>query len=243
MTDFVVNLSQRTAIVTGAGTGVGRAITLALGSSGAAVAVNDINPDRTYQITQELLERGVSAIGLPGDVGNRFQVAALIESARERFGKVHILVNAAGVYKPEAITKIDEWDWRRHLDVNLTGAFFCCQLISRVMIDEGTRGAIVNIATGAWNGTLPTGLGYIASKAGLVGLTRQAARELAPAGIRVNAVCPSNIADDDTPSDTPAMLGVPGAPEDVANVVVFLCSEAARFITGQVIHVDGGALR
>ena len=242
MTAFTVDLKGKTAIVTGAGAGVGRAIALALGRSGAAIVVNDLNPDRVHQVTQELASQGGNTLGIQGDVCNRFQAATIIEKAREEFGAIHILVNSAGVYKPGEMIGVDEWDWRRQIDVNLTGAFFCSQLLSRVMIDERIPGVIVNIAASSWNDTLPTGVGYIASKAGMIGMTHQIARELAPAGIRVNAVCPGNIDGDGMIGDVQNMLCRSGRPDDVADAVLFLCSDAAQFILGQAIHVDGGRL-
>jgi 3-oxoacyl-[acyl-carrier protein] reductase len=239
---FSVDLENHSAIVTGAGAGVGRATALALARCGAAVTVNDLNPDRADSVAAEIHATGGRSFAFQGDVSNRFQAAALIEQSRERFGQIHILVNAAGVYKPGEMALVDEWDWRRQIDVNLTGVFFCSQLIGRVMADEG-GGVIVNVAASAAGGTLPGGVGYIASKSGVIGLTRQSARELAAAGVRVNAVCPGNIAEDDSPADEPTnMLNRAGTPEEVADVVLFLCSDAARFITGQAIHVDGGAL-
>ena len=242
MTAFTVDLKGKTAVVTGAGAGVGRAIALALGRSGAAIVVNDLNPDRVHQVTQELASQGGNTLGIQGDVCNRFQAATIIEKAREEFGAIHILVNSAGVYKPGEMIGVDEWDWRRQIDVNLTGAFFCSQLLSRVMIDERIPGVIVNIAASSWNDTLPTGVGYIASKAGMIGMTHQIARELAPAGIRVNAVCPGNIDGDGMIGDVQNMLCRSGRPDDVAHAVLFLCSDAAQFILGQAIHVDGGRL-
>ena len=110
------------------------------------------------------------------------------------------------------------------------------------MIDERIPGVIVNIAASSWNDTLPTGVGYIASKAGMIGMTHQIARELAPAGIRVNAVCPGNIDGDGMIGDVQNMLCRSGKPDDVAHAVLFLCSDAAQFILGQAIHVDGGRL-
>ncbi|MBZ0288983.1 MAG: SDR family oxidoreductase [Anaerolineae bacterium] len=241
---FSVNLSGQAALVTGAGADTGRATALALAASGAAVVVNDINPDRAERVTAEIAAAGGRALAWQADVSNRFQVGSLIEGARDAFGRIHILVNAAGARKLGPASRLDEWDWRRLLDVNLTGAFFCAQLIGRVMADEG-GGVIVNIASAAGHpNPLPDGVGYVASKAGLVGMTRQLAREYAPQGIRVNAVCPGNI---DVPIEPPEQVKIPanaqarwGSPDDVASVVLFLCSDAARFITGQSINVDGG---
>ena len=242
MTDFRVDLNGQTAIVTGAGYGVGRAIALALATSGAAVAVNDINPDRAATTAAAITEAGGQAFDFQGDVSNRFQASALIEETRSRYGRVHILVSTAGVYKAEPFPRIDEWDWRRQLDVNLTGAFFVNQLLGRVMADEG-GGVIVNVVSSLWNSTLPDGgAAYVASKAGLIAITRQAARELAPANIRVNAVCPGNIDEADSPVPVPNMLGRAGSPDEVAGAVLFLCSDAARFITGQALDVNGGSL-
>ena len=234
---FSVDLSGHAALVTGAGAGIGRAVALALARSGAAVLVNDINPDHPDDVVDEIVAFGGRARAFHGDISNRFQASAAIETARDAFGRVNILVNAAGVYRGGGIAKLDEWDWRRLLDVNLTGAFFCTQLMGRVMADEG-GGAIVNIAS-AWGDPLPMadGVAYVASKSGLIGMTRQAAHELASANVRVNAVCPANIADDDTPAQRGARVGTA---EQVAAVVLFLVSEAAAFVNGQALHVDGG---
>ncbi|MEO1291200.1 MAG: SDR family NAD(P)-dependent oxidoreductase, partial [Chloroflexota bacterium] len=173
---------------------------------------------------------------------NRFQVSALIERARDAHGKIDFMVNTAGIFKAEPLSKMDEWDWRRQVEVNLTGTFFCTQLMSRVMVDEG-GGAIVNLASTAGHpNPITEGIGYVSSKAGIIGLTKQAAQELAPHNVRVNAVCPAHIDTPDMPaSDVPpnAMKRL-GTSTDVANVILFLLSDAAQFITGQAINVDGG---
>lgn len=237
MSRFNVDLSGRAALVTGAG--VGRAIGLALAKAGASVAINDINPDRAFRAAAEINQMGGRAIHWQGDVCNRFQVSALIETARDAFGRVDMLINAAGVLKTGPFLTLDEWDWRRVIDVNLTGAFFCSQLMGRVMADEG-GGTIVNIAsTAGYPAPLPDGAGYVASQAGLLGLTKQIARELGPSGIRVNAICPANISQTSSEITSNALRRC-GTVEEIASVALFLCSDAASFITGQAIIVDGG---
>jgi 3-oxoacyl-[acyl-carrier protein] reductase len=237
--NFSVDFTGQSAIITGAGAGAGRAVAFALARCGAAVTINDLNPDRVESVAEEIRDLGGRALAFQADVANRFQVSACIEATRDAFGKIHMLINAAGVYKSGAFDKVDEWDWRRQLDVNLTGSFFFSQLVGRVMADEG-GGSIVNIASSAGVKTLESGVGYVASKSAVIAMTRQSARELAPAGIRVNAVCPGNIVDDTSPPAIPNMLQRAGTPDDVAHAALFLCSDAAQFITGQTLIVDGG---
>lgn len=234
-----MDLSGQTAIVCGAGAGVGRAVALALARAGAAVGVNDLNPDRVARVADDITAAGGQALGVQGDISNRFQASNFIERTRDAFGRIHIAVNAVGAFAAAPFQKIDEWDVRRQAEVNLVGTFFMIQLVSRVMADEG-GGAIVNITSAYQDATLDSGAMYIATKAGVTGLTRQTARELAAQNIRVNAVCPGNIEDDDLPTHTDNLLGRPGQPEDVAAAVLFLASDAARFITGQTLYVDGG---
>lgn len=237
MSAVTFDFGGKTAIVTGAGMGIGKAITLALVNAGCAVGVNDINPDHVFTLEETINRMGGRVMAMQGDVSNRFQVSALIEATREAFGRVDYLINTAGVYKSGDINKVDEWDWRRQLDVNLTGAFFCSQLISRVMADDG-GGVILNFAHSA--SSLESGVGYIASKGGVVAMTKQFARELAPKNIRVNVISVGDVVDNDIPASSQNFLGHVGTPEDVANMALFLLSDSARFITGACIDVDGG---
>ena len=239
--NFSVDLRGQSAIVTGAGEGVGRAIALALGAAGAQVLVNDINPDRADRIAGEIVAAGGKAIGWLGDVANRFQAVSIVETARDHFGKIHILINAAGVDKPTPAIEVDEYDIRRILEVNTIGAFFLCQLVGRVMLDEG-GGVMLNIAS-VYGHPLPLSgsSAYAASKAALISLTRTLAVEWGSRGIRVNALCVGDVQESAQRVISPTNpLGRVGQPEEVAAAALFLCSDAASFITGQAIHVDGG---
>jgi len=241
-------LSGKVALVTGAGRGIGRAIAIGLSRAGATVAVNDINPDSCERAAVELAP---ASAAFHADVSNKHAVQAMIDGVLERWGRLDILVNNAGVEPHASLLTLDEWDWRRTIDVNLTGPFLCAQSAARVMKDTG-GGIIVNIASIAGRaGGLRDRSAYVASKMGLIGLTKECARELAAYHIRVNAVCPGVIETEMTAhlrqseeqmkrwlEDIPQ--GRLGAPDDVVGLVLFLCSDAAAYITGQAINVDGG---
>ncbi len=219
---FSVDLAGQVALVTGGGDPVGQGIALALARSGAAVCVMGLNPDRLDHLVETIQAGGGRAMAWTGDVSNRFQVAAVIEAVREQFGGLPIVVNAAWAEKSAALLTVDEYDWRRVLEINLTGAFFATQLAGRVMADEG-GGVIVNVFPAAGSGS--ENAAAAASQAGLAGFTHGSARSLAAHGVRVNGVSYA-----------------PGTPESVPAAVLFLCSEGAAFITGQVLRVDGGCI-
>ena len=143
MPEFTVNLADKNALVTGAGAGIGRAIATTLARSGASVSVNDLNIERAETVAEEIIAGGGRATAIHGDISNRFQTANMIERARDAYGKIDILVNAAGVFKAEPMLTIDEWDLRRQIEVNTIGTFFCLQLVGRVMADEG-GGIMIN---------------------------------------------------------------------------------------------------
>lgn len=199
---------------------MGRAIALAFAARGASLAVSDLNIERADRTADAIRAAGAAACALHADVSNRFQVANMIERARDAFGGIDILVNAVAILHAEPMLHVDEWNWRRQIEVNITGTFFCTQLVARVMADEG-GGGIINLASlDACKASLPAGIGFITGGAGVIGMTRQAARELAPHNIRVNAIA------------TPAS---DASQEKVAEAALFLCSDAAESVTGQVL--------
>lgn len=188
-----LSLENKVAIVTGAGGETGSAIAQALAEAGARVVVNDINPDRAERAAAAFREKGYEALAITADISNRFQCVNLIESTREQWGRIDILVNNAEVRPAAPILKMDEWAWQRCFDVNLKGAFFMSQLVGRVMVDENQEqgGVIINIGPQIGDDLPANGLAaYAASKAGLEAFTRQCAHEYAPHGIRVYSVQP-----------------------------------------------------
>jgi NAD(P)-dependent dehydrogenase (short-subunit alcohol dehydrogenase family) len=238
-------------IITGAGRGIGRAIAQAFAARGARVAANDISPVNLDETVASIRAMGGQARAYIADVAQKMAVQTMIEQVRDDWQRIDILVNNAGVEPHTPLLELDEWDWRRTLEVNLSGPFLTMQSVGRVMREEG-GGIIVNISSiaGRAHG-LKDRSAYVASKMGLIGLTREAARELAAYNIRVNAVCPGVIETEMTAQlrqnqavvsrwleDIP--LGRLGKPEDVAGVVLFLCSEEAAYLNGQAINIDGG---
>lgn len=234
-------------LVTGAGRGIGRAIAEAFAARGAILAVNDITPVTLDETVRAIVQAGGRVKDFVEDIAKRVPVESMINEILEEFGRIDILVNNAAVEPRAALLDMDDWDWQRTLDVNLSGPFFTMQQAGRAMRSRG-GGAIVNIgsAEGRDLGLKDRGA-YLASKMGLIGLSRQAAREFAAYGIRVNVVCPGEI-DTGRPwqaagaPPTPIPLGRPGIPQDVTGLVLFLCSDAAAYITGQAINVDGGGV-
>ncbi len=246
-----MSFKDQVVLVTGAGRGIGKALALAFAAEGARVAVNDVNPDSCEATALAIKTRGGEAVACHADVANKMAVQSMLIDLEDRWGRVDVLINNAGVEPHKPILQLDEWDWNRTIDVNLKGAFICSQSVGRMMQKQG-GGVIVNIASIAGRAFgLRDRSAYVASKTGLIGFTKECAREFAAYDIRVNAVCPGVIVTEMTAhlrdnaaqmkkwlEDIP--LGRLGEPDDVTGLVMFLCSDAARYITGQAINVDGG---
>jgi 3-oxoacyl-[acyl-carrier protein] reductase len=244
-----MNFDRKVVLVTGAGRGVGREIALSFSSQGAYVAANDITPINLDKTIEMITTTGGVAKDFVTDISKKMPVQSMVDEILDLWGHVDFLVNNAGVEPHIPLLEMDAWDWQRTLDVNLSGAFYTTQVVGRVMRAQG-RGAIVNIASlaGRAHG-LKDRSAYIASQLGLIGLSRAAARELAADHIRVNAVCPGVIATGMTAELRADELLVsrrledvtqelPGQPQDIAGIVVYLCSDAASHITGQAIKVE-----
>jgi NAD(P)-dependent dehydrogenase (short-subunit alcohol dehydrogenase family) len=246
-----MRLLGKVALVTGAQQGIGRAIALALAAEGADVGVNYLDDRAAAEtVAGEVRGRGRRAVPVPGDVARAEDAQRMVEAVSAALGPLDILVNNAGIFPRSPFLDLREDEWTRVLDVNLKGSFLCAQAAARAMVSAGRPGAIVNLSSVAMRGT-PLGVHYAASKAGVVGLTRSMALALAGHAVRVNAIAPG-LTDTAQPryGNTEAELqalareipleGRMARPEEIASVAVFLASEEARWITGQVIHVNGG---
>ncbi|MDN5292741.1 MAG: 3-oxoacyl-[acyl-carrier protein] reductase [Eubacteriales bacterium] len=241
-------LEEKTAIVTGASRGIGKAIAVALAREGATVVINDLSQEAAEAAAAEIRANNGRAIAMAADVADSAQVETMVTRVMEECGRIDILVNNAGITRDTLLLRMKEEDWDAVLNVNLKGVFNCTKAVSRFMIKQRS-GVIVNIASVvAVMGNIGQA-NYAAAKAGILGFTKAVARELASRGIRVNAVAPGYIQTDMTekiPEEIKAKLiesiplGFIGQPEDVAEAVLFLVSPAARYITGQTLHVNGG---
>lgn len=252
MNNGSIRLEGRVAIVTGGGRGIGKAISAKLADAGAKVIVADVDKDSALKAAEEL--RGLSADvrGCYVDVSQERSVSSLMQMALEMYGQIDILVNNAGIMFRTRLMDISLAEWQHTLQINLTGVFLCTQAVLPLMKETGF-GRIVNISSSAGRSVSTLGgAHYTASKAGLLGLTRAAAKELAPLGITVNAVCPGLIETKmalktTTPRELQKFLDVfpiqrLGTPEEIGHLVVFLCSDNAAYITGASLDINGGDL-
>lgn len=245
-----MRLLDKTAVVTGAQKGIGRAAALALAGAGANVVVNYLDDENAAaEIISEIEGMGRQAAVAKGNVANREDITTMMDAA-EAFGGVDILVNNAGIFPRVDFLSLSEEDWDKVMDVNLKAGFFCMQEAARRMVAKGRGGGIINLSSSAAFTGPPLGVHYGASKGGVIGMTRAAASALAEHDIRVNAIAPG-LTDTAQPRDgmteeeiveaanaTP--LGRLSLPEDIANTVVFLASDDSRQMTGQLMHVNAG---
>lgn len=242
-------LKDKVAIVTGGTRGIGRAIALKLADKGANIVINYRNSDKEAEELKAILEeKGVKVLAVKCDISNFEDSKNLMDKCKEVFGKIDILVNNAGITKDTLIMRMKEEDFDNVIDVNLKGTFNCAKHASAIMLKQ-RFGKIINMTSVVGIAGNAGQVNYAASKAGVIGLTKSLAKELGSRGITVNAVAPGFINTDMTASlsekvKEEASKNIPlkrlGDPEDVANLVGFLASDAANYITGQVINVDGG---
>lgn len=244
-----MSLSGKTAIVTGGSRGIGKAIALKLAEKGANIVVNyTSSPDKAMQVVEEIKGMGREALAVKADVSKEEDVKNLVKEVSKQFSSIDILINNAGITRDTLLIRMKDEDWDRVIDVNLKGTYLCTKLVAKKMMKQRS-GKIVNITSVVGIIGNAGQANYSASKAGVIGLTKSSAKELAARGINVNAVAPGFIQSDMTDKLSDEVvenyaknipLGKMGSPEDVANAVSFLCTEEASYLTGQVLNVDGG---
>ena len=244
-----MRLNGRTAVVTGAGRGLGEAIALRLAAEGAAIVVNDLDAATAQGTADEIAGRGGRAVSHPGSVTEEAFVRELMAHALEAFGSLDVLVNNAGITRDKLLRDMSAEDWDAVLNLNLRATFLCCKYATPTMVSKGW-GRVINMSSRAHLGNKGQ-VNYSASKAGVIGLTRSLSLELGKFGVTANCIAPGIIA-------TPGVTSLPhydrlvervaptlpiprlGRPEDVAGVAAFLASDDAAYITGETIHVSGG---
>ena len=256
-----MQLQDKIAVVTGAGRGMGRAMALGLAEAGAHLVLSDINAASVEETSVEVKALGREGLAVPSDMGNTDDIDRMIKRAKETFGKVDIMINNAGVTRYIYIMDVTEEDWDRIHRVNAKGVFFGMQRAAKEMIDQGTGGRIINIASIAGKGySGSSNAAYAASKGAVIAMTQLAAHQLGQHNINVNAICPGatlttmglenmtdrahvsgqSIEELEKARDARIPIGRPNDPEDIAAMALFLSGPGARNITGQAFNVDGG---
>jgi len=250
-----VRLENKVAIITGAGTGIGRAIAIRFAQEGAAVVIDYVGtPDNAAQVVRQIVAAGGKALAVEADVSQPDKVQSLIDQAVQKFGRLDILVNNAGVETKIPFLEIPLEVWSRTIAIDLTGPFLCAQAAARRMVSQGGSGRIINISSVHEDMPMPTNSAYCAAKGGLRMLMRTICVELGPHGITVNNIGPGAI---DTPMDAPLKahpelmqqllaeipVGRMGQPEEIAGLATYLASDEAGYVTGSTYFIDGGMLR
>ncbi len=239
---------DKVSVITGGARGIGKQIATVFAREGSHIVICDINESLLSETEIELKDMGVQVLALKVDVTNGSQVQDMVNKTLDKFKRIDILINNAGITRDALLVRMKETDWDLVLDINLKGAFNCTKLVSAVMLKQRS-GRIINIASIIGIIGNPGQANYAASKAGLIGFTKSVAKELAPRGITVNAIAPGFIETDMTAALSDQIrsemlklipLAKFGSAKDVANLALFLASENADYITGQVIRIDGG---
>lgn len=245
--DNLQKLKDKVAIVTGASRGIGKATAIALATEGAKVVVNyGRNSEAADAVVAEITEAGGEAIAIGADVSQAEAVDEMVNTIKEKFGRIDVLVNNAGITRDTLMLRMKLEDWQAVINLNLTGVFLCCKAVSKIMLKQRS-GTIINISSVAGEMGNSGQANYSAAKAGVIGLTKTLAKEFAPRGVTVNAVAPGFIETDMT-KDLKAddilkliPLGRYGKPEEIAGMIRFLAADpASKYITGQVFNVNGG---
>jgi 3-oxoacyl-[acyl-carrier protein] reductase len=244
-----MKLAGKVALVTGASRGIGKAIALTLAQAGADVIVNYAGSAQlAEEVSEQIKSLGRRSIAIKANVGNSQEVDAMVTSVLEQFGQIDILVNNAGITRDNLIMRMKEEDFDEVININLKGVFNCIKAVTRPMMKQ-RAGKIINLSSVVATLGNAGQANYVAAKAGVIGLTKTTARELASRGIQVNAIAPGFIETDMTGKLTDEIknalmsqipLGRFGQPEDIANLALFLASDDSAYITGQTLHVDGG---
>lgn len=242
------SMTDQVALITGSSRGIGKATALALADAGAKIVVNYArSSDAAEKVVGEIVANGGEAIALQADVSKADEVDAMVKATMDKFSRIDVLVNNAGITRDTLLLRMKPEDWQAVIDLNLTGVFLCTRAISKIMLKQRS-GRIINVSSVAGLMGNPGQANYSAAKAGVIGFTKTVAKELAPRGITANAVAPGFIATDmtDNLKNTEEILKyIPlaryGKPEEVAGLIRFLAADpAAAYITGQVMNVDGG---
>ena len=249
-----MDLDDKVAIVTGGNSGIGKAIVLALAQHGANVVIDYVsNPDATEDLEKQVAALGEQAIGVRADVSKVAEVQRLIDTSVQKFGKIDVMVNNAGIETRSSVLDTTEDQYDKVLAVNLKSAFFGTQLAAKQMIAQGTGGRIINVSSVHEDWPMPGNAAYCLSKGGMRMLTRQAGVELGPEGVQVIGVGPGAVATPinastmDTPGkmkvlDSAIPLGRMAQPDEIAEVVAFVAAGGSRYVTGSTIFVDGGLM-